>query len=332
MLSDDAYLLALVTFKQAVAAFCRGQIKAGDALLSGLNLLEIEQDRQQLSALARAARPALASSGPKSKRSNPRKEIRTAVQQRDRYHCRFTGRRLIDTAVFHEVARISEVFHFDEHHSVRQTLRGPAGHPMVRTHGAAYEHFVPHSCGGPLSVDNIFHTSVQLNESKGARMLDLVKVPDGEWSGLTEYLADLRRQESAASKVGAPTSSTSLGLAVPRGAKAVARSQGGDISRIRQAAAGFEVTVFALQDDPEAEGAFVNLRGAEPNVFFATIDKNRPGCWMVHRLHCSSLAFSVPRLLTASPKVCAASEEMLQVWATRFGVGTTRCSRCRWPK
>lgn len=110
ILNNDAYQAALAIFEKAVAAFSRGDIETGENELSTLDLEAIEKDRAQLLAYARTAR--LTEHPPvldPADRKVPR-EIKEAVARRDRFHCRFTGRRLIDTRVFREVARISSVF------------------------------------------------------------------------------------------------------------------------------------------------------------------------------------------------------------------------------
>jgi hypothetical protein len=226
------------------------------------------------------------------------------------------------------------VFHFDKHHSVRETRRGQPGHPIVRTHGAAYEHLEPHSCGGVPTVDNIFQISVQLNESKGARVLDQVDVPDDSWTGMTEYLPALRRH--SASKL--PPKQ----MVVPRSAEAKTASvrqehrpptplttvkrRTPQIDRIREAASGLAVKIFWLGDDSDAEEKFLQLRRAAKNSYFSTESQN--SSWSFHRMHCSSLAFNGDQKVTASPKVCAGDISDLRKWAHRFGVDTKRCLRC----
>lgn len=330
-LSNDAYDAALTIFEQAVKAFCQGATERGDSLLDSLDREAIERDRKLLSEFARTARPAADRlSSERGSRSIPL-PVKEEVQRRDRYHCRFTGRRLIDTLVFREVGRISSVFHFDEHHSVRETPRGAPGHPLVRTHGAAYEHAEPLSCGGKSDVSNIVQTSVQLNESKGARVLPQVDVPVDDWKGLTEYLDALREQPStSAKKTHSAVRPASRPSRPPRVHGAVPDSRRRALSRMREAAAGIPVTVLALEDDHNAEEKFSALRRTEPNAYFATQTKDRT--WRLHRLHCSSLAFNGAQKLTASPKVYAPSEEDIRTWAQRFGAAMTECSRCRRPK
>jgi hypothetical protein len=329
-LHNDAYDTALELFEKAVAAFCRGDVETGESLLASLDCEAIEKDRAQLLGFARTAREAnQPPSVTRADKTVPR-EIKEAVQRRDRFHCRFTGRRLIDTRVFRELARISTVFHFDEHHSVNPTKRGPGGHPLVRTHGAAYEHAQPISRGGLTTIDNVFHTSVQLNESKGARILDRVDVPEDRWNGLLEYLEGLGKQRSAVSKAlperrAAAPPDTVRRAPISQSASAPRRM----LARIREAAATVGASVFALEDNSEDEEAFVLLRRTHVNSYFIT--ERNAETWMIHRLYCSSLAFSVPRKLTASPKVCADKRDTLVEWAKQLGVEVVTCSRCRRP-
>jgi hypothetical protein len=329
-LTDDVYNKALDTFHRAVSAFADGDIQRGDELLAALDLDAIERDRQQLRQLARTSRAIkkVLPSHVVSRRIDP--EVRRVVQQRDKYHCRFTARRLVDTQVFHEVSRISSVFHFDEHHSVTTAARGPAGHPMVRTHAAAYEHAIPLACGGSSTADNVIHTSVQLNESKGARILKQVPVPDDDWLGLVDYLPQLRQQRSS--------NVTKAGHAKLAAIKQHARSssvtpsdrRGENTDDYRRAAEGLEITILALRDDPEAETTLKRLRKTNKNWFFTT----RPsrGEWKIHRLYCSSLDFNGEQVLTLKPKICAEQRNVLHTWALRFGVRTTGCTRCRTPR
>jgi hypothetical protein len=319
-LQNSAYNTALTVFQQAVVAFCAGEFDFGDRLLLDLDSDAIEHDRAQLLDLARRAQPSTnLLAGPKAAKRIP-KEVKDAVQRRDRFHCRFTGRRLIEPRVFHEVSRISSVFHFDEHHSVRQSARGPAGHPIVRTHCAAYEHAEAISTGGGTTIDNIYHTSVQLNEAKGAKLLNRVPVPDDKWNGLTEYLDALIAQRSSRSN----KAEGRRPVDAQAGSTEPSRMSG--VNRIREAATGLKVTVFAM-DDPHAEARFLLLRRTRKNEYFA--NERKAQTWMIHRLYCSSLAFSVPRKLTASPKVCAETQETIREWAARIGVKTLTCSRCR---
>jgi hypothetical protein len=325
-LDDSAYDEALAVFQQAVTAFCSGDIQRGNRLLATLNVEAIENDRTQLRNLARTARSVgkvLPSSAVSRRISS---QVKAAVQQRDRFHCRFTGRRLIDTRVFHEVSRISDAFHFDEHHSVQPTRRGPAGHPMVRTHAAAYEHALPLVCGGTSSVDNIVHTSVQLNESKGELILDQIPVPSDDWNGLTECLEALRRQASSnathsghvleSSAQPKPATRRSLGSA----------SKGQPATAYRQAAQDLDVVIFALSEDADAEQKMKSFRATHKNWFFTT--KPASGAWNVHRLYCSSLDFNGKQQVTVKPKVCAEKRATIETWASRFGVATGSCKRC----
>jgi hypothetical protein len=322
------YDAALEVFEHSVVAFCRGDAEEADRLLSTLDVHSIECDRVLLRELAKTAQ-SIQRSGTAGASRMISRETKDAVRLRDRYHCRFTGRRLIDTRVFQEVSRISGVFHFDAHHSVRETRRGPGGHPMVRTHGVAYEHATPLACGGVSSIANIIHTSVQLNESKGAKVLPQVAVPDDGWNGLTEYIPKLRLLKSA------PRSNPSLEaisplLAIQPRRKRVSRQKDPATPAICEAAVGLDVKIFALDENASAEKEFANFRQDNKNAFFVT--PRVDGTWMIHRLHCSSLAFNGPQKLTIHPKVCAFQLNDLLNWAGRFGVNTTACKRCPKPK
>ena len=329
ILRDEAYDAALAIFERAVAAFAAGDRERAEHLLASLDREAIERDRQQLLALARTARASSASSATQRASKTISREIKESVQKRDGFRCRFTGRRLIDTRVLQEVARLSEVFHFDEHHAVYQTKRGSGGHPLVRTHGAAYEHAEPLSRGGQTTTDNIFHISVQLNESKGAKILERIEVPIDGWSGLTQYLPGLAAQSSVAKKrVEAESAGrVSAEAAVVRAAplsprKAIASA------RVREAATDLAVTVFALDHDAEAEAGFRQLRRLKKNTYFAK--QRKAGTWMIHRMYCSSLDFDdIEVKLTASPKIYSERQDQLLEWARRFGAITTVCSRCR---
>ncbi|MDQ2667266.1 MAG: hypothetical protein M3Z05_14800 [Gemmatimonadota bacterium] len=328
LLQDETYNEALDIFHEAVAAFCRGDHERGESLLGNLNTEAIERDRKHLLALARTAKPSTAPTTAVRAVKSVSREIREAVQLRDRFRCRFTGRRLIDTRVFQEVSRLSAVLHFDEHHAVYETARGRGGHPLVRTHGAAYEHAQPLSHGGQTTTENIFHISVQLNESKGANVLERVEVPSDGWNGLTEYLARLGAQQSAARKPteGAQTVAHHTSRTMPLRRSASVRKAGTAV-KVRQAAEGLAVTVFALADGAEVEHAFLELRRAKKNAFFA--NERKAGMWMIHRMYCSSLAFDIAVKLTASPKVYSENAALIHEWARRAEVVTTECSRCR---
>ena len=315
ILDDEAYNAALGIFEEAVAAFAAGDHEQAEHLLTTLDREAIERDRQQLTALARTARASTASPAEQRASAHIPSELKQFVQERDRFHCRFTGRRLIDPSVFREVHRLSKVFHFDENYAVYPNKRGPGGHPLTRTHGAAYEHAEPRSRGGETAGYNIFLISVQLNEAKGATILERVRVPIDDWCGLTEYLPRLRMQPSVAKK---PKRNSVGPVCGPRKASA--------LERMREAAAGLAVAVFARDDDAEDEAGFRELRDREKNVYFAT--KTKAGPWMIHRMYCSSLDFGPDVNLTTSPKVCSEREEELLEWARRFGAITTRCSRC----
>lgn len=330
-LPNDTHDEVLTRFEQAVVAFCQGERERGDRILSNIDLDAIEHDRRLLSKFARkTARPLAARPGKEHRSRSIPRAVKEAVQRRDRYHCRFTGRRLIDTRIFHEVARISSVFHFDSHHSVKETSRGAPGHPIVRTHGAAYEHAEPFSWGGASDASNIVQTSVELNECKGTKVLNQVDIPKDTWNGMTEYLDALRRQPAASAReIRNAVWPTSRAQRIPEMQCATPNSRGHVLPRMHAAASGIEVIVFALENDRNAEEAFSARRHTHPNAYFATQSKGES--WRIHRLHCSSLQFNGAQKLTASPKIYALREEDLREWARRFGVTTTECRRCRQP-
>lgn len=202
---------------------------------------------------------------------------------------------------------------------------------MVRTHGAAYEHAQPLACGGLSSTANIVHTSVQLNESKGATVLDQIAVPNDDWNGMTGYLSGLQRQPSSGEKHKGHASPTRD----PRVSNPVARASarkhtGHSVVPYREAAAGLDIVIFALSDDPQAEEKFRRFQGTNKNWYFTTKPNNDP--WKIHRLHCSALDFNGAQKVTAKPKVCAEQEKVLEVWASRFGVPIAACTRCPKPK
>jgi hypothetical protein len=220
MIINRDYDAALSVFEEAIKAFCRGDSQTGDKLLRSLDRHAIERDRLQLRQLARQAKPFPGERlGPVGRRTIP-PSVQIAVSVRDAYQCRFTGRRLIETDVFKEVARISNEFHFDEHHSVRQTKRGPGGHPIVRTHGAAFEHAgTPHSHGGDTSVDNLALISVELNEGKSNLVLPILPASRIKWTGLSEYLPLLRKLPSVTktvSNAAQSAGSTPIRIRMPR--------------------------------------------------------------------------------------------------------------------
>ena len=326
VLDDEAYDAALGIFEKAVAALAAGDREQAENLLASLDSKAIERDRQQLSAFGRTARASTAPSAAQPDTATISQAIKEFVQKRDGLRCRFTGRRLIDPDVFREVSRLSEVFHFDEHYAVYPTKRGPGGHPLTRTHGAAYEHAEPRSLGGPTTTDNIFLISVELNEAKGATILEQVEVPIDDWCGLTQYLPRLRMQPAIA-KPDEPDSAGPVGpddVIVPPPRRSPPKA--GCLASMREAAAGLAVGVFALADDPKAEAEFRELRRLKKNAYFAT--KKSAGTWRIHRMYCSCLAFDIDVQLTASPKVYSEHQEPLIEWARRFGVNPIGCSRC----
>jgi 5-methylcytosine-specific restriction endonuclease McrA len=325
-LNSKVHEAALATLRSAVEAFAAGDIARGDRLVADLDTEAIEGDRARLREIARAARLITDPGVPNRPRRDPAPAVKAAVARRDHYTCRYTGRQLVDTQVFRELGRVSTVFHFDEHHSVRPTRRGPGGHPIIRTHGAAYDHVTPHSHGGEPTAFNLILTSVQLNEAKGTKALEIVDVAETPWNGLSEYLPRLARQPSARvtnTRAASVHESAGDGPAI----RSLARTPP---TRTRQheltTVPSTEFEVYAYDADPTCEEAFRQLRSVNKNSFFAT--RRLDGTWMTHRLYCSSLDFSVPRLLTASPKICAPHLEAILSWAERVGVALTACKRC----
>jgi hypothetical protein len=104
------------------------------------------------------------------------------------------------------------------------------------------------------------------------------------------------------------------------------QKRGSAVSKIREAAFGLEVRVFASDGDDDAEQAFSDLRRTSENSYFATHANGKT--WRIHRLCCSSLSFEVSRKLTAKPKVCAAGKGEIREWAKRLGASVTVCKRC----
>jgi hypothetical protein len=195
---------------------------------------------------------------------------------------------------------------------------------MVRTHCAAYEHATPHMCGGLSDITNIVHTSVQLNESKGAKILLQIDIPDDTWQGLTQYVSRLRQQRSASNKRLLDASTWAKdNLDLP---SCGSRRRSPKMSGIYEAASGLPVRIFDLAKDEAAEEAFSRYRKANENSYFAT--PRRDGTWMLHRLRCSSLAFNGPQKLTMKAKICAVRSDQIVTWAARLGVELRACRRC----
>ena len=328
ILRDEAYNAALEIFEQAIAAFAAGSRERAEHLLTILDCEAIERDREQLQAFGRTG-TAVEAVIPVDQRDCNRisAEIKKFARERDGYRCRFTGRRLIDARVFREVHRLSKVFHFDEHYAVRPTKRGPGGHPLTRTHGAAYEHAVPLCCGGRTSRENIVLISVELNEAKSATILELIEVPIDDWCGLTQYLPGLRKQPSVVKK---PEPPPARPVVAPRAVVPTPPPRPGKartLARMREAAEGLAVRVFALDLRAEDEAEFRELRSLEKNAYFAT-KAAKAGTWRIHCMYCSALDFDIDVKLTASPKVYSEHQEPLVEWARRIRANPTGCSRC----
>jgi hypothetical protein len=124
-------------------------------------------------------------------RRNVPDPLKHAVTTRDGFCCQFTGLRLLDPDIGKCLGTLTESFPWHPNYAMRDTASGRAGHPMTRTHSAAFEHAHPHSFGGAMREDNIILTSMELNEAKGVRMPSRVAAGQPSWDGLREFLPQL---------------------------------------------------------------------------------------------------------------------------------------------
>ena len=246
---SPTYLAALDALVRALQHLARGDRPRADALLETLDVGALEVERQTIQQFVSAA-----TSHPMHGRGAPRPPIRAAekraVAARDGWRCRYTGRPLVHPSVFRELGRVTTAFVYDEHHAVRPTRRGPAGHPVVRTHAAAFDHVRALATGGAHATDNLVLTSVELNEAKNTRHMQpelLVAQSDG-WTGLAEYLPMLR----ALPTVGTPRGRDPQPHREPRPGNPVPAAPPGGPAAATQGSAAFASFWSALVAEFEA--------------------------------------------------------------------------------
>lgn len=83
---------------------------------------------------------------------------------------------------------------------------------------------------------------------------------------------------------------------------------------------------FADAAHPTPHERFVAWCSAHPTGYF--LNQRSERSWMLHRPHCSSLAFTIPVSLTASPKLCSLDRAELEEWIRGEQLEMSVCSRC----
>lgn len=118
---------------------------------------------------------------------------RLRLFRRDRFTCRYCGRRTIFVPVLRVLSAICpQQFPYHPH------WRWEATHPVYWTHGTSCDHVVPVSRGGQSHVANLVTTCYQCNTIKQHWLLDELRwsllhpeQADQDWDGLSGLYLDL---------------------------------------------------------------------------------------------------------------------------------------------
>jgi 5-methylcytosine-specific restriction endonuclease McrA len=153
---------------------------------------------------------------PPGVRVNPSSAQAKSIFDRDRYVCRYCGRRTIDLDVLKALSRaFPDVLPYHPH------WKFDASHMLYWTHSASVEHAVPVSRGGTSEPGNLITTCYECNASKGAFLAEELgwrQLPPAEadWDGLISYLPRLSVAADDLAKANARVTTEALASAPPR--------------------------------------------------------------------------------------------------------------------
>ncbi|HET7590169.1 MAG TPA: HNH endonuclease [Solirubrobacterales bacterium] len=125
-------------------------------------------------------------------RSEPSEPLIAATYERDHFHCRYCGCRVIPTQV---MRLLSEVF--PEEFPYHPNWKGGQTHPAIASRSATLDHVVPWSLGGTNDPENLVCACWICNRVKGDLTLEQLGwelrpvSADAEWDGLTGYYRPL---------------------------------------------------------------------------------------------------------------------------------------------
>lgn len=175
----------------AIEALIGGDRAVAERAIGAIDTQRLRDDRRErrIRAMKRGNRQA--EGGPREGRMNPSPADRERVFGRDRYTCRYCGRRTIDLEVLKGLSQvIPEALPYEPSWA--------EAHPIYWTHSASFEHVQPLARGGTNEDANLVTACYCCNDIKNDSTLDELgwtRRPrtETDWDGLSSHLKDLRR-------------------------------------------------------------------------------------------------------------------------------------------
>lgn len=176
----------------AVRAVIRGDDSAARKHIAAVDVVALRSGWDRAMTRAKATRRrTVGQPEAAAARVNPSSGLARRIFERDRYTCRYCGRRTIDLAVLKELSRaFPDLFPYHPHWKFDDS------HRLYWTHSASIEHAVPVSRGGSSEIENLITTCYECNAAKGdalAEELGWHQLPPAEsdWDGLIQDLPAL---------------------------------------------------------------------------------------------------------------------------------------------
>jgi len=124
-------------------------------------------------------------------RSEPSEWVIASIYKRDRFHCRYCGRKVIPTQIMRLISAL-----FPDEFPYHPNWKGGQTHPAIASRSPSLDHVVPWSQGGTNDLTNLVCACWICNQVKGDLSLGqlgwrLRPIPETDWDGLVSHYRQL---------------------------------------------------------------------------------------------------------------------------------------------
>jgi 5-methylcytosine-specific restriction endonuclease McrA len=184
-------LLPVVQQVQMAAEYhLAGRRGDADAMLRSIDQEALRRERAEVMARIPPWNPSIQRVA-KEERAQPALKAQAAMFIRDRFTCRYCGKRTIFTPMLRILSRL-----YPDALPYHPNWKFGAGHLIYWTHSASCEHVVPVARGGKSNPDNLVTTCYLCNDAKSSALIEelgwtLQPSSTAYWDGLTTLYARL---------------------------------------------------------------------------------------------------------------------------------------------
>jgi 5-methylcytosine-specific restriction endonuclease McrA len=190
IITEDMPLSVVQQVQLAAEYHLAGKRNDADVMLRSIDHDALRRERADFMARIPPRNPAIQPII-RERRTQPEIKAQLAMFIRDRFSCRYCGKRTIFTPILRLLSRL-----YPDALPYHPNWKFGAGHPIYWTHSASCEHVVPIARGGTSAPDNLVTTCYLCNDAKSSALIQelgwtLQPPSTAYWDGLTTLYARL---------------------------------------------------------------------------------------------------------------------------------------------